>query len=107
MKDADSYVVGKNIDQIERAKVKTNAATGNRSAAYAEVTVAIEAGQIRSMAQLRTFNAELAVDRPDYWRALIVATMSKPKVVVHPPKPWQESYYRSYKVPATTVKLFS
>lgn len=52
------------------------------------------------MAQLRTFNAELAVDRPDYWRALIVATMSKPKVVFHPPKPWQESLLQKLQGPS-------
>jgi len=97
---SDFHAVEKDTDQVETAKVKTNAATGNQSAACAEVTMAIESGQIRSMSELHAFNAESAADPPDCWRELTVCSMSKPKMQTHPLKPWQESLLKKSQDPS-------
>ena len=99
MKDGDYYVVGKDLDKVARLKDKVQAETGKRSDQYSNITEAIEKREITTMAEIRAIDAELAAERADYWRDQIVSAMGKPRVEIHPLRPWQAALVERLKEP--------
>ncbi len=99
MKEGDYYVIGKNLDEIARAKKIVKRGTGCSGDDWTELTRLIVKGEIVNMAQVRNHNAELAAKQEEYWKGLIVQHMSKPPVTKHPLRPWQEALIEKLQEP--------
>jgi hypothetical protein len=99
MKGGDYYVIGKNLDEIDRLKTKTIAGTGRCSSGYIQLTEAIEKGEVKSMADVRKMNPELAAKHEEYWKSLLVQHMPKRPFENHPLRPWQEMLVKKLEEP--------
>lgn len=91
MKGGDFYVIGKNLDDIDRSKLKVKIATGKCSNVHGEAHSAIESREITNMKQFKTKYPKLASEREDYWRNQIILAMKEMEVPEHPLKEWQKS----------------
>lgn len=85
----DIFIVGRNLDEEERLKDKTKGCTRQQGDDYAEMTRKIEEGEITTMQQARHFNAELAANREEYWKSLIIQHIKKTPAKKHDLRPWQ------------------
>jgi hypothetical protein len=99
MKEDNYYVVGKNLDEIERLKTKTKIGTGRCSESYCEISRAIEEGKVTNMKQVRQMDAEVAAKSEEYFRGLIVTHMPKPPIKEHPLRCWQEMLIKKLEEP--------
>jgi len=91
MKEDNYYVVGKNLDEIARAKTTSKAGTGKSNDDYAEAHVAIEKKEIISMVQFRSRFPKLAAQHEEYFRGLIISNMDSIVIEDHPLRPWQQA----------------
>ena len=99
MKDNDYYVIGKNLDEIDKLKSKTKSGTGRCSDAYTQITDAMEKGEVNSMADIRKIDAKIAARSEEYWRGLIVENTKKPPVEDHPLRTWQDMLFEKLTEP--------
>ena len=97
MKEDDYYVIGKDLDAAARTKDQLKAAGVPPSEVYADAHRDIENRLITSMTAFREFEnrkyAKLAAKDGEYFKGLIVDSMSSLDVEDHPLRPWQQSLY--------------